>query len=351
MGGGVGLGTLGVTHGLGPEPAKPSPPSPSPTASAQHADEREAFWERNRQMMRDWTAQQAYWTEQRLVQEQHERARTELDKTLRAQAEQERLRASDLIYRFRPANDWVPPQYQRWSTSGTAPPATEAAAAKPFGGVRLVNESVDQPPIDSAQAHVVEDSPTSAMPADYAILPIGDAAAIEAVKDGTLEVRADPRGGISAVLETRDGQRFYYGHIGSLPKRPVLAGETIGFTSTAPAERGSPFAGGVSPLPTPGAMPAAATPAGQLPAMREVSSWGSAKQRAPEYAWKRPAVQSTAARTMSTASGDGSPPDNVVHLPTRGDPMPSRPGRSIAPLLLVGLGVALLAGGKKRRRR
>src|SRR5271166_3530286 len=126
MGGGVGLGTLGVTHGLGPDPAKPPPPPPGPSPAGQvtNADEREAFWERNRQTLRDWGSQQAYWwharqaywTEQRQLHEKHQRMRAELEKTSRATDEQRRIRAADLLYRFRPLDgpsgepsSWLPP--------------------------------------------------------------------------------------------------------------------------------------------------------------------------------------------------------------------------------------------------
>ena len=341
MGGGVGLGTLGVTHGLGPEPAKPPPPPPPPPGvSAQHADEREKIWEQNRQAMRDWNAQLAYWSDQRQQQEKYERMRADLDRTAAATEEQRRIRAADLMYRFRPVDEppsWLPPQHrQHWSTGG----ATEEASAvredfaTPVGPTPTLVSS----PSTEAPTQVVSDGgdvQASRPPADYAILPLGDHAAIEVLKDGTLEVQVDPVKGISAVLETHDGQKFLYGQIGSLAKRQVKAGDVIGFTPGRAPGSAEPGIG-ATPVPS---MAADNHTAGQLPAApTPVSSWPSAARSWPSSA-------------AATRAGGGAPPNNVVPLRRR-QPIPPPPARpDIGVLLIVGLGIALLSsvGGKRRR--
>jgi hypothetical protein len=325
LGGGVGLGTLGVTHGLGPEPAAPPPPPPPPTATSGPADEREAIWERKRQVLRDCDAQQAYWRSQQTIAEQYARARAEIEAAgARAAAEQQRLRASDLLHRFQPVEgppEWLPPnRQQRWSTSGAAPYGVAPVHTVPIEqGIERV-EVVDGTEVEPA-------SPL----ADYAILPLGDHATIEALADGTLEVFVDPVTGIRAVLETEDGRKFIYGRVGSVAKRRVKAGETIGFTPYARKPQ-PPMASDTEPPMPP--MAGGKPPAGELPP-KPVPRWPSEKSR------RQP---------VSARAGGGAPPDNVVPLrrPPPGPP-PADNKKGVGVLLLLGLGVALLAGGKRRR--
>jgi len=222
MGGGVGIGNLGVTHGLGPEPGSgPTPPTP-PGPGSSNADEREAEWERKRQQLRDWDTLQRYLRNQRLVQEQYAHMRAEMERGAAAfREEQRRWQAADVLRRY--STEELPDGRQRWSTAGE--PTEEQAT-----DVDASSESADA--TTSSKTARVE--PLIAEPlsphADYAILPVGDRADIQAMADGTVEYVWDPKRGLSAVLEAKNGQRFAYTRIGSLPRRQVKAGETIGFT-------------------------------------------------------------------------------------------------------------------------
>ena len=344
MGGGVGIGTLGVTHGLGPEPAAPPPPPPPPGATATNADEREAIWERKRQALRDWDALQAYWhsqqNEQRQIEEKYERMRAEMDRAARAHGEQERIRAADVLHRFRPVDEgpsWLPPRYQeQWATAGvpTSEPDPEVLPEDPGEQAAPIQSAVAETTIVPIEVVAEVDVETARPLADYAVLPLGDRAAIEAFADGTLEVSVDPVKGIRAVLETDDGQRFLYGQIGSLAKRRVRQGETIGFTPAAAGGSGASVA-------SPGAPPPPRTtgraPAGQLPP-RRVPRWPAPGQREREP-------------VRVAQAGGGAPPRNTRAAGHGSAPLP--PPRSergaMGVLVLLGLGVAVLAGGKRRR--
>ena len=123
IGGGVGIGTLGVTHGLGPEQAKPPPP-PTPTAQVSSPWEREENWRRKRQRdAQDFAAWRFYSdpAQQKQRRESEARARAE-----GARVEQERIRAADLLYRFRPEGTegkpvWGPPLGAFAESAATTP--------------------------------------------------------------------------------------------------------------------------------------------------------------------------------------------------------------------------------------
>jgi hypothetical protein len=334
MGGGVGLGTLPVTHGLGPEPARPPPPPPTPAAAASNADEREAIWERQRQVMRDWNVSQQFWQQQQQTQENHERMMEDLRRAEGARAEQERIRAADVVYRFQ-ASDPPDPFGTRqapyaWSTAGTSAPADQARPVERLG----VAPGALEPGAPALDAELVP--PAAA--ADYAIFPFGDEATIQAMADGTLDVYMDPRTGLTAVLETESGQRYVYGRVGRVMRHKVKAGDTIGFTPAAKeraaAGREPEIPGAAMPPPPPGM--GGAPPAPQLGAP------------APKMRWP------TAAREKQPAAFAGGPPVPPLGSPPwmREPPPPERPARAAGALLLFGLGVALLAGsGRKSRRR
>ena len=324
MGGGVGLGTLPVTHGLGPEPAKPPPPPPTPGAVASNADEREAIWERQRQVMRDWNGNQGFWQLQEQTRQNHERMMADLLRTEGARAEQERIRAQDVLYRFQTAGA-DPFASQGW------PGAAPAPQARPVERI-VVEQRAMEPtatPIDA------ELEPTGAL-ADYAILPLGDQATIQAMADGTLEVFMDPRTGLTAVLETETGQRYVYGRVGRVMRHKVKAGDTIGFTPAAgkdpPHVNDPAFAGAAVTPPAP--------PMGGAPPVPQLGA------PAPKMQWPG------AARKKQAAFTGGPPVPPLGSRPpwTREPPPPERPARAVGALLLFGLGVALLAGRSGRRR-
>jgi hypothetical protein len=288
--------------------------------------------------MRDWNVQQTFWQSQRQVEEQYDRMRAEMEKTSRAAAEQQRLRAADVLYRFRADSDprsWLPPQYhERWSTGGASPDAERATSSQPIASQTAVEPTVSDDTI--VPATVVDGAGAGDPPADYAILPFGDHAAIQALADGTLEVVVDPVKGIRAILETDDGQRFLYGQIGSLPKRRVKAGETIGFTPPATSKPQTPLSGPnvfVPPWPSMSGRPAA----GQLPPPRpDVARW--------------PGVRAPFREPVAARVGSADPPDNVVPLRRAPPPTEDEPAdRRMGTLLLFGLGALLLAGRKRRR--
>ena len=381
MGGGVGLGTLGVTHGLGPEPA--APPPPRPTAPSSNTDEREEVWWRKRQVMRDWDARQRLWHTQahihEQIQRQYERMQADLraqeETSARAQIEHQRLRAADVLHRFRRADEpsWLPPEQRRhyervraerqneeeriararaefeplvamanlfsstpthpqWSTSGSTQSASDAVESRPE----------DQKP--SEQIQIVDGVEVEQAPAsDYAVVPLGDRTPIEALANGTLEVIAEPGKGIRAVIETDDGQRFMYAGIGSLSKRRVKAGEIIGYTPEArPHGAGQDDARSLSM--TTGARPTGELPAGPpLDPLRDTRKPDSVEQGHKEAHHDNVmAFRSPPPTDPPTPYIWRSPP------PERRRP-PARNGVGV--LVLLGLGVAMVAtSGSKHRR-
>ena len=372
MGGGVGLGTLGVTHGLGPEPAAPPP---RPTAPSSNADEREEVWWRKRQVMRDWDARQRLWHIQaqihEQIQRQYERMQADLraqeETSARAQIEHQRLRAADVLHRFRRADEpsWLPPEQQRHYERVRAERQDEedriararaefeplVAMANRFsstpthpqwstsGSTQSASDSVESRPEPSEQLQIVDGVEVERAPAsDYAVVPLGDRTPIEALANGTLEVIAEPGKGIRAVIETDDGQRVMYAGIGSLPKRRVKAGETIGYTPEArPHGAGQNDARSLS-------MATGARPTGELPAGSPLNPLrDSVEQRHKEAPHDNVmAFRSPPPTDPPTPYIWRSPP------PERRRPT-ARNGVGV--LVLLGLGVAMVAasGGKRRR--
>lgn len=230
MGGGVGLGALGVTHGLGPEAAAPPPPPP-PSATATNADEREAIWERKRQAMRD-AAAPPVWHNRHQIFEAWQRVRREALRTEHAKAERERLRVSDLLYRYGIAAPYTtvwPQEPSATQSTGTFLTAGEPSAAQAVAS-DVVAEVRNAPSLDDAEV-------SAELAADHAVLSFGDEAALRAFADGTLEITADPRLGLTAKLTTDDGQQFIYPGMGKTAKRQVRMGETIGFTPASSRTR------------------------------------------------------------------------------------------------------------------
>jgi len=321
MGGGVGLGTLPVTHGLGPEPAK-GPTPPAPTAAVTNADEREAIWERQRQVMRDWNGAQGFWQLQQQTQQTHERMMAELERTASARAEQERIRAADVVYRYQ--------------TAGSDPFAGQRVSSPGFVQREAPIElGVDGSLVPVAPAIDAELEPASPL-ADYAILPIGDQAMIQAMADGTLEVFVDPKTGkLTAALETESGQRYVYGRVGRVVRQKVKHGDTIGFTPAA-GDRTAPGVEipGVGPMPPP------------PPSMSGAPLHPQLSAPAPKVRWP------SAAREKQAAFAGGPPVPPLGFAPWMREPPPSeRPSRAAGAVLLLGLGALLLAGSSKGRRR
>jgi hypothetical protein len=356
MGGGVGLGRLTVTHGLGSPGQSPPPPPPPPPANA---DEREAEWEWKRKELRDWDEMHQYQRYQWYASHEYAKYADFFEESAKnARAEQRRLEASDFVRRFsaEPTPDeWLHPlrpRRQQWETGGTAP------TTEPVGGpaAPTAHAPIDAETAADVVASIEESADAGPTDADYAILPVGDRALIEALADGALQYVMDPSRGLMAILETDGGKRFVYGRIGSIPPRRVKAGETIGLTPPAANDVSPP-----GPIPEDGiavhatellpgyveSVPSQLGPHGPSAFVSDPSQW--TKMYAPQWVTSRRPQEHQPAAAHAGDFGGGPPfePFVPMHL-ARAPKPPSRKGLGL--LMLLGLGVMAVVKGSGRRR-
>jgi hypothetical protein len=315
------------------------------------AYERQEDWRRKNQETREEVAWRfhsdpAHQEERR---ESEQRARAEA-----AHAEQARLRAEDFIYRFRPDTEsdplgWLPPHLRSRFSTGAAP---AAETREPLLEELLPQLHGATPPAIAPEAPAAiplsppdtEIQPEGAR-ADYAIIPVGDEAAIEALADGLLEVFEHPKTGLTAKLTSDSGQRFIYAGMwravsGESPRR-VRAGETIGFTSPKRAAHGAW-------LPQRPAMEEKEAAPKGLPEPKVQPFGGRTWPRSPMYAAaakQRPEQASAAAAAAARTTASTRRGREAMEVEAS-SPAPGRTGALVA----FGLVVAIALNGGKRRR-
>jgi hypothetical protein len=220
MGGGVGLGTLGVTRGLGPEQAQAK-------ASVSSGAEREALWEAKRQEL---SAVESAWRDRMEARRRFDEAlrhqissakrqTEEKERVGEALSERARLRLEDLLQRFVPDTgdlpSWLPAHlYKRWSTeasAGAKEPQREARSSQAAGaGGGGVGTAVQRSPEERRRV----------------LLPAG------AWRDGRLARfvgRADRVADAAALAQSTSGRT---GQLASVARAP----RTRGFSWTKPKQ-------------------------------------------------------------------------------------------------------------------
>jgi hypothetical protein len=404
MGGGVGLGTLGVTHGLGPEPAGPPPPPPRavPSSSAEiltreWRKRRKYPWEREHDRESNYDrfaslnerAMREQMGKIRAATDSRERAiardvlfaqqREERDGPMGLYTQQDRQRRYDAYMAAAAAaasevHKGGDPSYWDFAEPGTFSVGAAAGTSEHFtpeaSTPQTPHGSVDERPVDEQQLSVdVLDSSGSVIAslpgaqtggsnhatsdggpsgardtlgqplpeADYAVLPIGDEAVIQALDDGMLEVFADPKAGLRAVLTSDTGTRHIYGGIGRLMPRRVKAGDPIGVTPKVASKSGRAEQSNAQI-----GIDHAAPPLGGGPPPR--AQLGSEGPGPEPVAGAR--IDSAAPQA---ATAPPPPPPGVTHYVRRRLPPPDRGRGAIGLLLLLGLGVVVAARKSDRR--
>ncbi len=109
----------------------------------------------------------------------------------------------------------------------------------------LVEESIRFPWLpkvraatDLAKLQTESLTKTSGQETDYAILPLWSHADVKAAASGTVQKFVDPKAGLSLIIQTADGVKYYYGHLDKYAEglgEYVKAGEIVGHTGEKPA--------------------------------------------------------------------------------------------------------------------